>query len=65
MQLGAYGRVENWAKAFLVTISTNPLIPGIQVHEYSTDQLREGYAAFQHLSQAYDILNGFRTATEV
>ncbi len=59
MQLGPYGRVRGWRGAYLVYISTNPLVPGIQVQYYDEADLHEGFRAYAYIARAYDVINGF------
>jgi len=59
MQLGAYGKVLGWEGAYIVKISTNPMVSGIQPQWYSKEELVKGYTAYAHVARAYDIFNGF------
>ncbi len=60
MQLGAYGRVEEWQHGWICYISTNPDVQGIKPIWYDKAELIKGYRAYANISSAYDILNGFK-----
>ncbi|RLC32367.1 MAG: hypothetical protein DRH37_00735 [Deltaproteobacteria bacterium] len=59
MQLGAYGRVCGWKGAYIVKVSTNPLIPGVQALWYDQEELLKGYKIYGHVARAYDLINGY------
>lgn len=59
MQLGAYGKVLEWEGAYIVKISTNPMVPGIQPMFFPKEELVKGYTAYAHVARAWDILNGY------
>jgi hypothetical protein len=61
MQAGAYGRVLGWKGAYIVKISTNTLVPGIQAQWYSHEDLIKGYKMYAYIARAYDLINGFAT----
>jgi hypothetical protein len=59
MQLGAYGRVQEWEHGWICYVSTNPDVQGIKPIWYSKEELVKGYRAYAYISKAYDILNGY------
>lgn len=59
MQLGAYGRVLGWQGAWLIYISTNPMVHAYKAIWYSKEDLDKGYVAYGYLRRAYKTLFGF------
>lgn len=59
MQAGAYGRVLGWKGAYIVKISTNTMVPGVQAQWYNQEDLIKGYKAYAYIARAYDIINGY------